>query len=250
MTKKTKANNSVATQKKNLQTGRPRMHVQVLGVVNKEPLHNQVLPHLRQEIIEGKWPPNSRLPEPVLCSRFGISRTPLRDTLRVLETEGLLTLLPNVGAVITSPSREDMLHKLEVMSALEVLAAELAAERGNSSEKRELLKLHERMMKAGMSSRQNDYYELNELVHCAIVEMTGNADLTSSHARLMAHVTRLRHTVNIVEPLNEATRTQHMMLIPAIVSGEAVKARRIMRDHMAEVTSRVLKGIPAANWRR
>ena len=245
MTEKDKSTSPVRTSRKNRQTARLSMHEQVLGVVNKEPLHNQVLPYLRQEIIEGKWPPNSRLPEPVLCSRFGISRTPLRDTLRVLEIEGLLTLLPNVGAVITSPSREDMLHKLEVMSALEVLAAELAAERGSGSEKRELLKLHERMMKAGASSRQNDYYELNELVHSAIVEMTGNADLRSSHARLMAHVTRLRHIVNIGEPLNEATRAQHMDLIPAIVSSEAIKARRIMREHMAEGTSRVLKRMPA-----
>jgi len=246
MTKKAKAKEPVAGLKKHAQAGRVSANEPVVGLISKEPLHNQVLPHLREEIIQGIWPPNSRLPEPILCSRFGISRTPLRDTFRVLETEGLLTLLPNVGAVITSPSREDMLHKLELMSALEVLAAELAAERGSSATKRDLLKLHERMMKAGQSRKSSAYYDLNDHVHCAIVEMTGNPDLKSSHSRLMAHVTRLRYTVNIGEPLNDTTRAHHMKLIPAIVAGEAVLARRLMREHMNEVSTRVLKGIPSA----
>src|SRR3954451_2412020 len=93
--------------KRRLQDAAPRA-----GLGSKEPIHEQVLPLIRRDIIENRWQPGERLPEPDLCAEFGVSRTPMRDVLKILEAEGLVQLLPHVGAVITRLDAPDLADKL------------------------------------------------------------------------------------------------------------------------------------------
>src|SRR5258708_28217484 len=73
------------------------------SIVRFEPIHDQILPHLRRDIIENRWKSGERLSEPLLCKQFGVSRTPLRVALKTLEAEGLIRLVPPVGALVTGP---------------------------------------------------------------------------------------------------------------------------------------------------
>src|ERR1700704_6647800 len=89
------------------------------SIVVKELIHEQILPHLRRDIVSNRWEPGERLPEPLLCSEFGISRTPLREALKILEGEGLIELRPHVGGVITPLDPPDLADKFEGLIGLE-----------------------------------------------------------------------------------------------------------------------------------
>src|SRR5687767_11483162 len=93
------------------------------SIVSREPIHEQILPHIRRDIVTNRWAPGERLPEMELCAEFGVSRTPLRDVLKILEVDGLVELVPHVGAVVTRLDPPDLADKLEVLSGLEQTAA-------------------------------------------------------------------------------------------------------------------------------
>src|SRR3546814_3271082 len=100
-----------------------------ISLVLKQPLQDQIVPLLREDIIAGRWPPGRRLSEPTLCKQYGVSRTPLRNAFRVLASEGLVELLPNRGAVVTEPTAADIEDKLEVLIQLDALAIAFACDR-------------------------------------------------------------------------------------------------------------------------
>src|ERR1700754_4575701 len=93
------------------------------SVVRYAPMHDQILPHLRKDIVENRWKSGERLSEPLLCKEFGVSRTPLRQALKTLEAEGLIRLVPHVGAVVTDPSATEIAETMEILIGLEQLAA-------------------------------------------------------------------------------------------------------------------------------
>ena len=100
--------------------------------LKRRPLHEEVVDQLRDRIVQGDLTPGARLNERVLCEQLGISRTPLREAIKVLATEGLVELLPNRGAIVTALKAETMADTLAVMGSLESLAGELAC--ANASE--------------------------------------------------------------------------------------------------------------------
>jgi DNA-binding transcriptional regulator YhcF (GntR family) len=101
--------------------------------VTRELMHGQILPQIRRDIITGRWPPGARLSEPALCGEFGVSRTPLRDALRVLQAEGLIQLVPHVGAIVTQATGRGIGDKMELLIAIEQLAAFKVARQGSAA---------------------------------------------------------------------------------------------------------------------
>ena len=89
-------------------------------------LYGEAVASLRKMIIEGEYPTGERLPEKTLCEQFGISRTPLREAMRVLATEGLVILTPNRGAKVSEVTVRDVDEMFPIMGMLEALAGELA----------------------------------------------------------------------------------------------------------------------------
>src|SRR4051812_8710121 len=97
-------------------------------------LHDEVVSNLRGILIEGEIPPGARIPERELCERFGISRTPLREALKVLAAEGYVVLLPHRGAQAAKLTRKDVADLFEVVEGLEAKAGELACARISDAE--------------------------------------------------------------------------------------------------------------------
>src|SRR5271154_4364430 len=108
-------------------------------------LHDEVLARLRDYIVEGNLEDGARIPERELSLRFGISRTPLREALKVLASEGLLELLPNRGARVRALSERDLAELFDVMGGLEALAGRLACENITDEEVAEIERLHHEM---------------------------------------------------------------------------------------------------------
>jgi DNA-binding GntR family transcriptional regulator len=197
-------------------------------------MHVAILEQLRLDIVEGRWLPGERLPEPLLCEEFGVSRTPLRDAFRILETEGLVDLIPHVGAVVTSPQASDITGAFQVLSLLEGAAAETVARERSPEVIRKLAKTIELMQIALEKGNHRRYFELNDDFHYCIVEGAHNPVMRQMHEHLMWHVHRVRHLINRQRPFGRDTGTgeEHQAIMQAITAGEHARAFELARSHL------------------
>jgi DNA-binding GntR family transcriptional regulator len=213
------------------------------SVLSRKPFNEQILPFIRHDIVMGRWKPNERLSEPLLCREFGVSRTPLRDAFKVLESEGLIALVPHVGAVITDPTVPDMGEKLELLISLEQFAAFKLALLRPPAAIEAITACHEAMILAARSANATDYYRMNDDFHRAIVMGAGNKTLADAHERVMWHIHRARHLANEHEPLSRNAASHHQKIVDAILAGDSPGAEQAIRDHLLEVAA-IITGKP------
>ncbi len=201
--------------------------------IERRSLHDEVVGRLRDMILKGELRAGERIPERVLCDRFGISRTPLREALKVLATEGLIDLLPNRGAAVSRISAEGLREAFQVMGALEALGGELACARITDGEVAAIRRLHERMVAHHRAGRLNDYFALNQAIHEAILAAADNQMLTELYGRLRGQVQRARFAANLSESRWRQAVAEHEEMMAALVARDSEKLGRIMKHHLS-----------------
>ena len=156
------------------------MRIKSLELVESQPasLHQDLLEQLRDYITEGNLPPGSRVPERELCEKFEVSRTPLREALKVLASEGLIDLLPNRGARIRQFSEADIRNLFEVISGLDFVAGRLACARISNDDIAKIERMHLEMYTHYLRRELTEYFRLNQSIHQAIVDAAGNPVLS------------------------------------------------------------------------
>lgn len=160
-------------------------------------LHGDLLVGLRDYIVEGNLADGARVPERDLCERFGVSRTPLREALKVLASEGLIDLLPNRGARIRPLRPHDIRELFDVMGGLEALAGRLACEKVEEAEIAEVERLHYEMYGYYLRRDLHGYFRCNQAIHLAIVAAARNATLDETYRTLSARLRRTRYAANL-----------------------------------------------------
>ena len=181
-------------------------------------LHDEILTRLRDHIVEGNIPDGDRMPERQLCEMLGISRTPLREALKVLASEGLVELLPNRGARVRQLSEHDLGELFDVMGGLEALAGRLACENITDAGIAEIERLHYEMYGFYLHRDMHGYFRVNQLIHQKIVEASRNAALQSTYANFAGRIRRIRYTANFArkrERWGEAMR-EHEAILDAL----------------------------------
>lgn len=181
-------------------------------------LHDELLVALRDHIVEGHLADGARIPERQLCERFGISRTPLREALKVLAAEGLIELLPNRGARVRALDAEELRELFDVMGGLEALAGRLACERISDAEVAEIERVHHDMYRFYLRREMHGYFQCNQAIHRMIVEAAGNAALSATYASFAGRVRRVRYSANLVKERDrwgEAMR-EHELILDAL----------------------------------
>ncbi|GBQ28178.1 GntR family transcriptional regulator [Gluconacetobacter azotocaptans] len=217
------------------------------GVAARRPLLELVLPVLRDAIINRTLPPGERLSEGDICARLGISRTPLREALRILEIEGLVTMAAGVGAMVTPISPPDLHDRFELLAGLEAIAAARVAGRRDPATIRQILAIQRDMESASRQGSQEDYYRANDRFHQTIVEAAGNEVVLNAHRTAMWHVYRIRHATNAATPLKPDAARHHEHIIAAVIAGDVDGAFVAMRRHLEDVSDLIL-GRLAAGW--
>lgn len=202
-------------------------------------MHDQILPHLRKDIVENRWKSGERISEPQLCKEFGVSRTPLRQALKTLESEGLVRLIPHVGAVVTDPDTAEVGETMEILIGLEQLAATRVAQLQPPEVLKDIARIYEQGHKAAAAGDAARYYALNDEFHRVIVHGTGNRSLVDLHEKVMWHVHRERHRANAVEPFTVESADSHDELVHAILENRPEDAGLAMRKHL-ETVSRLM----------
>jgi DNA-binding GntR family transcriptional regulator len=205
------------------------------SVVRFAPMHDQILPHLRRDIVENRWKSGERLSEPLLCKQFGVSRTPLRVALKTLEAEGLIQLVPHVGAVVTDPGASEIAETMEILIGLEQLAAIRVAQSKRPEVLHDIQRIYQDMRLSARRGDASRYFGLNNDFHLCIVRGTGNRSLVDLHEKVMWHVHRERHRANEVESVTVESAESHHEIVDAILTHRAEDAGRAMRKHLENV---------------
>ena len=195
-------------------------------------LHTQTTDRLRELVVEGDFEPGARLVEADICRRLKVSRTPLREALKVLAGEGLIDLQPNRGARVARMSAGGIADLFEVIAHLEGLAAEICCKRMSPHDRLELEAMHVRMMEWHAAGRRHDYFEINDLIHRAIVARAGNRILTATHEQLIARARRMRYQALHASGRWDQSVAEHVAVMDAFARRDAKAAGRIWRRHV------------------
>lgn len=213
------------------------------NIIPRRTLQAEIISRLRDEIVEGVWEPGMRLQERVLCDRYGVSRSPLREACRVIAAEGLLELQPNRGAVVTRPTLTDAVEYMEIVTALQTLAIRRACDIATDEQLEAIATLHEKMRAASERNRVGQFFEFNNEVHKAIVRASGNSALVSMHEHADRHITRLQNLSGAKEASLVLSMDEHEAFIGALLRRDAKKAGAALAKHLGTVTEEIRKRI-------
>jgi DNA-binding GntR family transcriptional regulator len=200
-------------------------------LIPRRSLQVGVLERLRQEIIEGVWKPGVRLQERILCERFGISRSPLRETFQVLASEGLLELLPNRGAVVSAPSLKDALDHFVLERSLELLGIELACEHAGDTELAHIAALHKNHRKLAIAKDKSAFIRCNNEIHRAIVCASGNSALMDAHLINSRQLIRIQNLHGMVEHSLLESWREHDAFIGSLLARDRTNAVARLSSH-------------------
>lgn len=188
--------------------------------------------HLRQLIFDGDLEPGARLAEEDLSQRFGVSRTPLREALKLLSSEGLVTIEPNRGATVTELSTAELAEMFPVMGVLEALAGELAAAHANDDDLKALRALHEEIVEHYNRRDLKSYFAANQRFHERLLEATHNETLRKHYHQLAGRVRRARYRANLSAKRWEQSVAEHEQIIGLLEGRDGAALAKALRAHI------------------
>lgn len=209
-------------------------------------LYEVVAERLRTMVLEGELSPGSRISEKQLCEAFEVSRTPLREALKVLANEGIIELLPNRGARVTEVEPREVHDLFEVMAALEGLSGRLLASRVSDAEIDEIRTLHERMVAHYRRQKRREYFRLNQRIHRRLTEIAGNRVLLEQQEQLTLKITRARYAANLQLGRWDESIREHEAILAALEARDTEALATAMAEHMRHTGAAVLEGLDGA----
>ncbi len=195
-------------------------------------LSETVAQRIRDMIRNGVLKKGDRIVEKQLCDALGVSRTPLREALRILKSEGLIDLVPNKGAHVAQPSMQDIRELFEVMSILEGACARTAAQKMSEADFVRLDKLHRKLEKHYQQKDHEKYLEVNHKYHSLIQEMAGNKLFNEILGGLRQKILLYRQRQLFQPDRFEASMEEHRLLLEALRNRDADAAESLMKTHL------------------
>jgi DNA-binding GntR family transcriptional regulator len=195
-------------------------------------LHEQVAQRLRQMLVENRIPPGAKLNERELSELLSVSRTPLREAIRMLAAEGLVELLPHRGAIAVELTEADVLNTFEVMAGLEAQSGELAAQRITDQELAEIQAMHFEMMAAYTRRDLPAYYRINMRIHHAINAAAKNPVLEAVYNQVNARLQALRFRSNQDGAKWKRAVKEHEKMVEALAARDGAAMRDVLLAHL------------------
>jgi DNA-binding GntR family transcriptional regulator len=196
------------------------------------PRYEELRALLEEAIIKGELPPGTRLEEQELAERYRVSRTPVRETLRLLASSGLVEMRARQGAVVATLTIPKLIEMFQVMADLEGLCARLAARRVSPDRLKQMMESHRACVAAVKANDPEGFYEANRIFHEAIYAASGNQFLDDTTRALRNRVAPYRRYVTYQPGRMADSITEHEQVLDAIRKGEGDMADRLMRDHV------------------
>lgn len=214
-----------------METEKERMKLS-LDVSSCKPLREIVFETIRNAIINGMLKPGQRLMEVQLAEQLGVSRTPVRESIRKLELEGLVKMVPRKGAYVTPMSLEDLQEMMEIRRALEALSAELAAKNATSEDIKRLEESNRGFEESALKNDEAGIIDYDIEFHEAIYKATGNERLVQMINSLREQMQRIR--VEYVHHIDDKTPLigQHQKIIDNIAQHQTEAASEAASAHI------------------
>ncbi|MFM9974675.1 MAG: GntR family transcriptional regulator [Beijerinckiaceae bacterium] len=206
-------------------------------------MHDEVLTRLRDMIIEGKLAPGARINEGQVGALLGVSRTPLREAIKSLVSEGLVEIFTAKGATVRRFDENAIFNILEVLKALEQTAARLLCQRATDAEIAALQATHEEMMRLYRKGDRLAYFKLNQQIHSSIASASGNAVLAQTHEQLQSRIKRIRFIGNEEPGRWAGAVAEHEEMNAAIIARDADRLVKILGLHLDRTLDRVRHAI-------
>ncbi|WP_113912934.1 GntR family transcriptional regulator [Roseovarius dicentrarchi] len=209
--------------------------------IKRTSLHQQLVSRLQQLIINGDLAPGAKVPEKDLCAQFDVSRTPLREALKVLASDGLVRLEPNRGAWVTPVTVAEVDEVFPVLGALEALSGELACRAMTDGEITAVRDLHDQMMRSYAARDLKSYFALNQQIHRAILLAARNNTLTASCLALSLRMQRARYLANMTEGRWAQAVAEHEDIITHLSARDGAALGQTLLRHMEAKRASVIQ---------
>ena len=203
-------------------------------------LAERVYRRLREDILSNKYVPNEPLPESAIATKLNVSRAPVREALRKLAAEGLVTLIRRQGAVVSSLSPQEFLDAYQIREALEALAIRLAYPRLKRADLEELEQLNQAMAQCASDNDIDAFFMTNAAFHALFVDHSGNEKLKELYYSLVGQIRRYYQPSLYLRGGIERSIEEHQEIIRALKAGDPGQAARLLHEHI-RVPQRILE---------
>lgn len=204
-----------------------------MSLIDDLPLSVQVSKKIEDDIIYGRLPPGTKLDEATLCEKYGVSRTPIREALKLLASEGLVEIRPRRGAIIPTLNIVTLFEMFEVMAYLEGMCGRLAARRINEEEKVELLHLHDQCKQYLIEDNPESYYEANRKFHFFLYQLSHNSFLVEQASNLHNRLHPYRRLQLRVNNRMQHSFDEHQNIVDAVINADEDLAERLIKAHVS-----------------
>ncbi|CUH44772.1 GntR family transcriptional regulator [Ruegeria atlantica] len=211
--------------------------------IMRKSLHHELVERLQTLIINSELKPAAKVPEKELCDRFGVSRTPLREALKVLASDGLVRLEPNRGAWVTEVTEKEVQDVFPVLGALEALSGELACKNITDAEIEEVRSMHAQMIESYESRDLDAYFSINQKIHRAILLAARNGTLRTSCQALSLRMQRARYLANMTDGRWYDAVQEHEKILEYLVARDGKNLAITLLHHMDAKRASVVKWI-------
>ncbi len=208
--------------------------------LQRRSLHDELVERIRDMIIEGQLAPGTRIHEGQLGKALGVSRTPLREALKFLASEGLVDLVPGRGGVVRRLTPKDVRDLLDVLTALESLAGRLACRHATAAQIAEVRRIHDEMMQLYAARKRPEYYRRNQAIHSAFAQLSDNAVLATTHQTIQARLKRIRFIGNEDPATWESAVREHEEMIAALEARDEARLAAVISGHLERTLARVI----------
>jgi DNA-binding GntR family transcriptional regulator len=199
-------------------------------------LHESLVAPLREMILQGELRPGEKVHEEQLCERFGVSRTPLREALKVLASEGVLQIQPHRGVIVTPITAEAVDELFPLMGALERLAGSLACVRATDADIARVRAMHDTMLGHYRRKEEAEYLRLNRLIHEAFFEIAGNPTLASFYQQVLTRIHAFRFVTRKQPEHWRSAVEEHKQIMKAFEARDATQLSQLLEDHVTGTT--------------
>ena len=207
--------------------------------IERPSLHHVVVTRVRDMIIEGLLPAGTRIHEGQLGQQLGVSRTPLREALKVLASEGLVELVPSRGALVRELTAKDVQDMLAVLISLEEMAGPLACQQASGHEIAGVRALHDEMLTFYHAGNRLEYFKRNQQIHTQLITLTGNESLSMVHEMVQSRMRRVRYLGDKKEASWKEAVADHEEIIAALEARDGKRLAKAMTHHLQQTWERV-----------
>jgi DNA-binding GntR family transcriptional regulator len=212
-----------------------------------EPLPERIASFVRERIIEGRWQPGDRLIESQLARQFGVSRAAMREALRLLVSEGLVTWLPHRGPMVRETSSRELEELFAVRGNLEAFAAELAASYASAAQINRMRALLTKMDGHQASHNLGRWFATGLEFHNVLMESSGNTVLCQIYDQLKSQFSRYQAAMARLPELPRDSVTEHGSILQAIERRDPPAARQAVEAHIGHLSQRFVEYATAAD---